>query len=65
MVTHNSVFEIHPSCIIVHFFLMLNISPLYGYTTVCLPSYLLKDIWVAFNFFTITNKTIIIRWAPG
>ena len=30
MVTQNSVFEIHPRCIIVHFFLMLNISPLYG-----------------------------------
>ena len=42
-----------------HFFLALNNAPLSGPITACLPLHPLKDILVAFSFFTIADKASV------
>lgn len=41
---------------VVHPFFLLSNVPLNGYTTVCLFTYLLMDIWIVFILGAITHK---------
>lgn len=60
----HSFFKVHPCCSMdvlgLHFFLLPNSIPLYGYTTSCLSNHQMMDTWdVSFHLLTMVNNPAI------